>query len=157
MAKVNLSSPWVIYYKELEALFKGDPNVKVIFDELENTIKLYVQGESKAEALSQLLPTEKEFGNVTIKIEVLPANEFFQSAISLYEDAFRGNSALRFVKNITNGVYSFDYIVFKPEVVQFFNDSLGDINGNCSTLYQNIAKDIFGETDGVFFCTDEVK
>lgn len=157
MVNVNLSSPWVIYYKELDALFKGDPDIKVVFDELKNTIKLYVQGESKAEALNQLLPTEKEFGNVTIRIEVLPANKFLKSSISLYEDAFKGNPALSFVKNITNGVYSFDYVVFKPEVVQFFNDDLSDINGNCSTLYQDIAKDIFGETDGVFFCTDEVK
>ena len=29
-----------------------------------------------------------------------------------------------------------------------------DINGNCSTLYQEIAKDVFGEDEGICFCTD---
>ena len=46
------------------------------------------------------------------------------------------------------------YVVFVNEVVQYFNDDLGDVYGQCSTLYQEIAKDVFGETEGVFFCTD---
>ena len=46
------------------------------------------------------------------------------------------------------------YVVFKKEVVQYFNDSLGDIHGVCSTLMQDIAKDIFEDTEGVYFCTD---
>lgn len=40
------------------------------------------------------------------------------------------------------------------KVVQYFNDDLGDAHGVCSTLYQEIAKDVFGEHEGIFFCTN---
>lgn len=48
------------------------------------------------------------------------------------------------------------YVVFKNCVVQFFNDNLNDIYGNISTLYQDIAREIFAdaEWEGVFYCTD---
>ena len=46
------------------------------------------------------------------------------------------------------------YVVFKNRVVQYWSDNLGDINGNTSTLYENIARDVFGETDNVCFNTD---
>ena len=45
--------------------------------------------------------------------------------------------------------------VFAKEVVQYWNDSLSDPYGKVSTLYQDIAKDIFEDTDGVMFCTGE--
>ncbi len=32
-------------------------------------------------------------------------------------------------------------------------NQLDDINGYKSTLYQDIAKDMLGEKDGVFYCT----
>ena len=37
--------------------------------------------------------------------------------------------------------------------MQYFNDDISDINGNCSTLAEDIARDIFvGELPN--FCTD---
>ena len=45
---VKLSSPWMIYYRQIKALFSQDPNVKVIFDEENFTVKIYVTGGSKA-------------------------------------------------------------------------------------------------------------
>jgi len=48
-----------------------------------------------------------------------------------------------------------DYVVFRNEVVQFFNDEMGDPNGLKSTLYQDIAKDVFADKDGIFFCTEQ--
>jgi len=52
---------------------------------------------------------------------------------------------------------SITYVVFKPEIIQYYTDSLADARGICSTLNQEIAKDIFGEIPGVFFCTDLVE
>lgn len=43
--------------------------------------------------------------------------------------------------------------MFKNKVVQYFNDDLSDANGVCSTLYQEIAKRIFGENPMIYFCT----
>lgn len=59
----------------------------------------------------------------------------------------------------TNVYYiAFTYVVFKNCVVQFFNDNLNDPHGVVSTLYENIADEIFKDiqfpNDGVAFCTD---
>jgi hypothetical protein len=48
-------------------------------------------------------------------------------------------------------------VVFVPEVVQYYTDNLGDINGFRTTLYQELAKELFGDSElsrGVYFCTD---
>jgi len=47
-------------------------------------------------------------------------------------------------------------VVFKNCVVQFFNDNLNDAHGVISTLYQNIAAEIFEDANlpGVHYCTD---
>ena len=72
--KIKLSSPWVRFYREIEALFGEDPAVKVAYVEKMQIIKLYVEGEEKAEAIAQLLPPERTFGDVTVKVVVIPAN-----------------------------------------------------------------------------------
>ena len=56
MAKLQLVSPWINFYHEVNALFRYDRDVTVIFDEEETEVKLYVNGGEKAEALSELLP-----------------------------------------------------------------------------------------------------
>lgn len=152
--KIKISSPWVKFYREIECLFKGDPDVNVTFDEENNTIKLYVNGAAKADALTALLPSEKEFGNVKVKICVVPANKPKLKMGELFETAFEGNPVLSYTKTI-DGVMTnpLTYVVLKKEVVQFFNDNLNDIHGLETTLYQTIAKDVFDGT-GVFFCTD---
>lgn len=35
-----------------------------------------------------------------------------------------------------------------------FNDDLGDPHGLRSTLMQELAKEVIGESDGIHFCTD---
>ena len=47
------------------------------------------------------------------------------------------------------------YVIFKKEVVQYYNDSLSDAHGMCSTLYQDIAKRILDADEGIFFCTND--
>jgi len=156
MAKLNLSAPWVEFYYEVEAMFKHDPQVHVVYDEDHYELYLYVDEAAKAAALEKLLPAEKEFGNVKLKISVVPANlENVDEIRDIYSVAFYGNPALSFIKNI-HGVFAnnMKYVVFRKEVVQYWVDDLGDIYGQRSTLYQEIAKDIFEEHDGVFFCTD---
>lgn len=167
MASTKLSAPWVKLYKEIQALFKEDDGVKVIFDETEKEIKLYVEDYKKAVALAALLEGDRIYGNVIVTITVYPADGWandedepmFDSGdtIALYEAAFDGNEALSYIKAselpFWDGII---YVVFKNKVVQYFNDDIGDVNGNCSTLYQEIAKDVFmySARDGVYFCTD---
>ena len=151
---MKLASPWVNFYRELEALFSQDPEVRVVYGEEANEVKLYVENARKADALTQLLPVEKTFGNVTLKVTVIPANEMTVSKADLLSEAFDGNPALSYIQHVDAVIGSFDYAVFQNRVVQYFNDDLSDINGLKSTLYQDIAKDVFGEDAGVFFCTE---
>ena len=171
MARLGLSSPWVIFYNELNAFFKDDSKVNVIYDEDKNVINLYVDNAEKAAALTELLPTEKTFGAVTLQINVIPANrinslklaaaeEIISDGVSLaqlYRSALSWNEAVYDIVEI-QGVFTnpITYILFKKEVVQYFNDSLGDIHGLCSTLMQEIAKNIFDKQEGIYFCTSNV-
>ena len=156
--KVTLSSPWQMFYKEIRALFQEDPEVSVFFDEEETEIKLYVEDAEKASALVKILPAMREFGNVTVKVTVIPANgavKFSHQNGSRYDIAFRGNNAYIGSKTYT-GIFAnpITYVVFKKKVVQIYSDNLGDIYGNTSTLYQDIAYDVLiGE--GTFYCTDK--
>lgn len=158
MAKLNLklSAPWVEFYHEMEALFGADPDIKIELDEDENVINLRVDGEDKAEALEALLPKVKTFGNVDVWINVIPANEAHYPRMALYQKAMEGNPVLSYAKAVEPSPTTFgaNYVVFKKEVVQYFNDDLSDINGMQSTLYEDIARDVFGPDAGVCFCTD---
>ena len=73
MARMKLSPPWCQRYSQIAALFKYDPAVHVIFDEDNYEVKLYVDDDDKAAALTILLPEEYEFGNIKLKIQVVPA------------------------------------------------------------------------------------
>lgn len=157
MARLGLSSPWVIYYRKLEALFSEDDEVKVIFNEDEKEVTLYVDDDSKASALSELLPGEVEFGSYVLKVTVVPSNCLKKqngTDAKLVANAFSGNSALSYIKTVQVGTNHMTFVVFVKEVVQYFTDDLGDIHGIHSTLYQDLAKDIFCNLDGVYFCTD---
>lgn len=171
MANLKMVSPWVEYYYMVKAMFGSDQNVFVMYDEEETELKIYVKEQEKAHAIAALLPEEKTFGNVTLKIEVYPGNCSIsrmrdglraeldplcdEYAAKLFELAFYHNDALRYT-HVVDGFQSFKatYIVFQKKVVQYFNDDLGDINGKRSTLYQDIAKEIFNEFPGVYYCTD---
>lgn len=152
--ELKMSPPWVVYYREIEALFGEDPDIRIEFDEDEYIIKLFVENVDKADALSQLLPDEKVFGSVTVYTTIIPANRP-QTKADLIRRAFEGNPAFSYATTI-EGVFSnpITYVAYKNKVVQYFGDNLHDPHGNVSTLYQEIAKDVIGEDDGVWFCTD---
>lgn len=175
MAKLQLVSPWVNVYHELNALFREDRDVTVIFDEEETEVKLYVNGAEKAEALEKLLPGSKKFGSVTLKISIIPANtdamsyptpykrrqpytvrRLMNDVQELFISAFHGNPAFSFTDRVNLQTNEIIYVVFRNEVVQYYNDDLGDYYGQCSTLYQSIAADIFKPIDNVHYCTDKL-
>lgn len=166
MARIDLSPPWAIHYNELKAMFGGDKIANVIYDPDNKKIKLYVRDNTQAEALELILKTELEGG---WKVEIIPGNCSYSTMIETTLDSpldaikkafdytFYGSAVMCYTE-LVSGLFSNDllYIVFRPEVVQYYNDSLGDIHGLCSTLYQDIAKDIFKPMDGVFYCTDKI-
>lgn len=158
MAIIKKSAPWVTYYREANELFKKDKDVFVVFDEENVELKIYVKDQIKASAIQYLMPTEKEFGNVVLKIDVIPANGkelrevSTSNIVTIVCDAFRDNDAVYMVTDV-RAVFDLVYVIFRKEVVQFFDDNIGDINGNCSTLYEVIARDVFKDI-GIKYCTD---
>lgn len=169
MMATKLSPPWIKLYREIQAMFKDDPQVKVLQDEYD--VKVYVANAVKAAALVCLLKEDYNFGNVESHVIVIPPNDeseedkktmadplFFEKR-SMFEYALQGNPAMSYILDASTLFGTILYVVFANKVVQFFNDDLGDVNGYCSTLYQEIAKDIFkrdmNEYGGaVYFCTD---
>lgn len=162
MAKVKLSAPWTTCYRQFQAFFKNDPSVKIVYNEDGPEIKLYVEDSAKAQALADLFNTSRTFGNVTLRITVVPANGTLRDCFAdipdsdLLKTALKGNTAVVSIQDVPQAFLSnpLCYVVFKKEVVQFFNDNLSDIHGLTSTLYQDLANEIFPRHSGVFFCTD---
>lgn len=154
MSDVKLSAPWIQYVNAVKALFEKDKEVDVVYDDDANLLKLFVEESSKAEALSELLPTEKNFAGVTLKINVIPANTK-ESAAMKFAKAFRGNPILKDTLTISEAFSNpLTYFIFAKEVVQYYNDDLSDPHGLRSTLWQVVANDVFDDHDGVIFCTD---
>lgn len=153
-ANVKLSAPWITFYRQIEALFKKDPSIKTDFDEDDMVIRIYVESQDKAYALAQLLPNQRIFGNVPVTISVILANQPTKK-VELLEKAFEGNPIFSYASTI-EGISSnpISYVVFDPVVAQFWNDNLHDPHGLVSTLYENLAREIFGESEGICFTTD---
>lgn len=153
----NTSAPWYLFYKEIYELFKYDPEVELNFYEANDAnggmpkLEVIVDSLDKADALDRLLPLNKQFGNVTLNIEIVRPDYGEEKPVQTLKRAFRDNPALSGIK--TNDLGS--YAVFKNQVVQYFTDNIGDIRGNRSTLYEEIAREVIGDIPGVFFCTGE--
>ena len=158
MARLKLSPPWSIFYDEIREMFKGDPDVRVIMDEANYTVHVFVNDAEKSAAIAQILEQERKFGRITLKVQVPPpdgaGNYSFKDGVALYTAAFKGNPHLSYIKPKTSIFDTSFYVVFKNEVIQYFNDDISDINGNCSTLMQDIAYDIFVGDEVPNFCTD---
>lgn len=154
MSNVKLSPPWDTFVNEVKALFNQDPEVTVKFIDDEYLLKLFVSDADKAIALEKLMVKEKVFGNVTLKVEVIPPNMDTIAKEQLFQKAFNGNPSLSFTQSYDTPLGNITYIVFQKKVVQFYNDQMNDINGNKSMLFEDIASDVFGTEHSVFYCTD---
>lgn len=155
--KPKLSPPWYTFAKELAMLFQYDDEVEVADRiDIDQTIVVEVNApEDKFEALRLLIPDKKTFGNVIVNIEVQHVRD---KMVPLPEDvfkvAFRNNPVATVVNRQASEITpSQTFVMFKKEVVQFFNDDISDYHGNKSTLYEDIARDVFPNA-GVYFCTD---
>ena len=157
MAKLKLSPPWSIFYDEIRAMFLKDPEIKVVMDEDHYTVHVFVNNPQKSAAIAKILEQEKKFGRITLKVQVPPPDGAmtyqFKDGVELYRAAFENNPRLSYVQPKSSIFDTSFYVVFVNEVVQYFNDDISDINGNCSTLAEDIARDIFvGDLPN--FCTD---
>ena len=93
--RLKISPPWVTYVNKLQALFDGDPQIAFNIDYANMTVALAGNNGDKNAALQRLLPTEKSFGNITLKIIVDGpiSNIAFPTQKDLFDTAFTGNPA----------------------------------------------------------------
>lgn len=154
MAKIGLSTPWIEYVRKLHLLLGQDPEINIVYDNEATEVKVYVDNQIKSDALAKKLPKEKIFGNVKLKITVIPSNKE-DSEIDVFRKIFNGNPILKeIVIGDTSMPFSLSHVIFENKVVQFFNDCLNDPNGLESTMYEDIARDVFEDTNGVYFNTE---
>ena len=156
--KVKMSPPWYGYAHQIEALFGQDPGVHILREFLdEKILTLYVDDPEKAYAIEKLLPDEVDFGGTIMYIRVIPGNVKREPSLDeTYRKAFKGNPVVKDIETV-EGVFTnpMTYISFRKEVVQYYDDNMGDLHGNRSKLMEDIAQSIFEKNkDGIFFCTD---
>jgi hypothetical protein len=163
--RLKISPPWVVFAHKLQALFDADPEieVKVNFDSKSPEVVLATTNPEKAAALINLLPEQKQYGNVALNITVdcdTISDRAFPTAKELFEVAFSKNPVFAYaVCPASEGYWyiDFTYVVFKNTVVQFFCDNLNDPHGVISTLYQEIASEVFADAKingNAVYCTD---
>ena len=162
--RCKVSPPWCTYINKLQALFDGDSQIafNVNWGSEKPSVVIATNNPEKGAAIRMLLPEEKQFGNVTLTIDIDCAkvpNLAFKNAKELFETAFSNNPAFAYVVTTEGYWYAdFTYVVFKNCVVQFFNDNLNDPHGVVSTLYQDIAAELFEDMafsgHGIAYCTD---
>lgn len=155
MEKLQLSSPWVEYYHKLCTLFSHDPEVHPTMTNDPAEITLRVDNQVKADALAKLLPAEMTWGNVTVPVKVVPANEGTKA--NLLRNALHGNGAVSEIDDYETVYGDYTCVMFVPIVAQYYNDNMRDPNGITTTIYQELAKEIFGEDMGVVYCTEDVR
>lgn len=187
MGNLTLSSPWIQHYRKIQALFKHDRDINIILDQSNEerpVVTLYVRDLDKAAALEELVKSDVEFGNVTMRVLVKPANSnlqlirssgsglanpysTFRFDRSLPEEpdihkrldaAFVYNNAYSYTASVTGiGGVVWTYAIFSKKVVQYPSDDISDYFGVTSTLYEDIARDVLIDIPGVFYCTNKPK
>lgn len=147
------SAPWIGHCRKMQAFFAGDEDVYVgTFDPTDNSVKVYVRGSDKAEAIGGFLKSEVEFGGVKLRVNVVPDNDAAPTTEEMLIRAFGGNPlfAGTAVEEEHGGIVT--YAVFEPEAVQYWNDNIGSCYGVETYTAEDVARDIF-DMDA-FICSD---
>lgn len=161
---VSLQSPWVEHWWLVKTMFKNDDDIKIedieYLDDGKYEANIIVKDENKAAALNDVLCKVNEFGNVTLTFNIF-ANMNKQGdsngvvELDDYKKLFNEKIADQFIElQDIFGNYHY-FVVFKREVVSFYNDDLTDPWGMWNGLYQNIAEKIFVSSNVMFSTAPE--
>lgn len=162
MTNFKLETPWNTFQKQVNALFEQDDDIIVNDiepsdrEDVNYVMSIEVRDHEKFLALDRVIPKVKRFGNILLEIQIFDEeNTLLSSGIDIYKTIFKGNPIVDEVHEALDlyGI-SHGFVIFKPEVVQFFDDDISDINGNWNGLAEDIAREVFeDDMSGVHFCT----
>ena len=157
-----MMSPWDEYVQAAKALFADDPDV-VVDDAVETESGDYrvivrVHGDDKAESISELMPTELTYGNVTLYVDVVPDNARELSIADHIRRAFAGNPLFVDVMELATSLTTFGatYALFMPECMQYYSDNLGSPYGATTMAVEEVARKVLSLPDGVFASSAEL-
>jgi len=149
---VKINPPWRECHLMVTSIFGKDSDVfirELYAAEGGHGFIMQIPNEEKAVAIRTLLPRVINFGNSSLTIIIIGRHETASEIKpldtvadpeKLIKDAFTGNKRLSRVLSRDMGGFVNVACVFKPEVVQFYNDDLSDIFGNYNALAQDIMK-----------------
>jgi hypothetical protein len=157
-----MMAPWDEYVQAARALFGDDPDVTV--DDAVETesgdyrVVVRVHGDDKAESISELMPTELTYGNVTLYVDVVPDNERELTVTDHLRRAFAGNPLFVDVMELSPTLVSVGatYALFMPECVQYYSDDLGSPYGATTLAVEEVARKVLSLPDGVFASSAEL-
>ena len=162
---MNLQAPWYEFQNKVAALFKNDPDISVgeirecgANEDTDYAFDIEVKKHEKYIALDRLLPSVKTYGHVTLGICLYDEEDTANtSPLDVFKTLFEGNPIVMTMETHTDPAGGqWNYVVFTPEVVQFYNDNLADYHGNWNGLAEDIAYEVFEENSrGVYFCTGD--
>lgn len=154
---MKLSAPWYQYRNELAGLFELDKQVHV------STIKSYngggiitvsVTNHEKADALSKIITSKKDFGNYRLDVKVQDATTVEKEA-DILRAAFAHNRRVRGVRTEEDATGTeWVYLVMEPDVIQFLSDNLSDYHHNTTLLSANAAEDVLSLDRAFIYTAD---
>ena len=162
----RIIAPWYEYQKKIVALFSHDPHITIssVYKpegrEVDYAFDIEVRKHEKFEALNRMIPSVKEFGNITLGIQLFDEENTTKKddIAAICKAMFADNPIVDDVRVVTDqfGVQQV-YVMFKAEVIQYYRDEFTDYNGLWSGLAQDIAKEIIDNSLGnLHFCTTAV-
>jgi len=157
-AGVQLSPPWVTYFKMIYNLLEKDEEITMPeqIEEVEPGVySFYIESSNSCKiiSLSKILKNVIQMGNITVKIEFRCTNAALITATSDditpqdYKDAFENNPYFVEVVSIKSPVGVFNYAVFSRDIITFFNDDLTDYCNNTHYIVADIVREIVNASD----------
>lgn len=158
--KTDLTPYWYTYRNQLAALFESDDEIAVYDlvkgeDKGQYILKIETSSEAKFKVLKKVIKPEVHFGNIYVTAEISYKDDTDDHIFTAndFNILFKGNSLFNRVElaEVMGGQQSF--VIFEPQIIQFYNDDIGDYCGNYNETVENTAKAVLNKPRGTFFCT----
>ena len=113
------------------------------------------------DALAQVLRMKVRFGNVTLKLALCgkfdPKPCVQMTDLEALKVVLKENPAFSKLKAQKDGAFNFVFCLFKPVVLQWYNDNLGNPWKLSTSTYEEQADKVFKTELGVQFTTEPPK
>ena len=161
----GIQAPWYTLLGYIKAMFGGDPEIVIDETYAKGDDGIYyltidVRNWEKFKAIKDTMIQNFNFGNITVKIDLQCSvnTSESESCIEKLKKVFEGNHIVKRIVEVEDvAKVKHGYVIFQPEVIQFYNDDLTDYMGNFNGLAENIARTLFNVDYLTNFCTADLR